>query len=257
MKKNILVEENVYKKSLIEKFGFLILSLVLVAMIYGGLSLNKLQKQNQVLGVKQAQLENKIASLETSNTDNQNKISSLSDDLQKNSDQISYYKTLTSNLQKENDQNKLALADIKSTSSTASLPSTPVDQAISPAALKPVIKTVTKKVYVKEPSATVYIKDTPVSAATVSIQNVGSYKVDLKTGDTAFSILQRAANDNGFKLDVTDFGDMGYMVNSIDGILPVGNQYWAFYYNGKYSDVGASGQLVSTGDTIFWELASF
>lgn len=249
MKKNILVEEKIIKKSLFEKVGFLLLSLVLVAMIYGGLSLNKLQKQNQVLGAKQTQLENKIASLETNNIDSQNKISALSDNLQKNSDQIAYYKTLTSNLQKENDQNKLALADIKSTSATTALPSTPVDQAISPAVLKPIIKTVTKKVYIKE---------TPIIQATVSVQNVGSYKVDLKAGDTAFSILQRAADNNNFKIDATNFGgDMGYMVNSIDGIVPVGKQYWSFYYNGKYSDVGASGQPVSTGDTIFWELASF
>jgi hypothetical protein len=223
------------------KFGLLTLGLILVVIVYGGLSLNRLQKQNQALMSKQTQLENKIAELGITIADNQNKIADLSSNLQTNNDQLATYKKLTSSLQDEVSQAKLALAN-------TTVP-TPIDQAVSPTVIKPIVKTVTKKVYVKE---------TPKSQATVTIQNIGSYKVDLQTGDTAFTILQRASEENNFDLKTTNYsGDLGYMIDSIGNIKPNGNQYWSFYYNGQYAQVGPSSQAISAGDTTFWELASF
>jgi DNA gyrase/topoisomerase IV subunit A len=223
------------------KFGLLTLGLILVIIVYGGLSINRLQKQNQALVSEQTQLENKIAGLGSTIADNQNKIDDLSSNLQENNNQLATYKKLTSSLQNEVSQAKLTLAN-------NTVP-TPIDQAVSPTVIKPIVKTVTKKVYVKE---------TPKSQATVTIQNIGSYKVDLQTGDTAFKILQRASEQNNFDLKTTNYGgDLGYMVDSIGGIKPAGNQYWSFYYDGQYAQVGASSQTISAGDATFWELASF
>ena len=116
----------------------------------------------------------------------------------------------------------------------------------------PTVKTVTKTVVKK-----VKVQVQPKDQVSVSIQNVGSYKVDLKTNDTAFTVLARAASENNFALNYQNYTGMGAFVTGIRDINPTGNQYWSFYYNGKISDVGASSQSVSGGDTTFWELASF
>ena len=100
------------------------------------------------------------------------------------------------------------------------------------------------------------VKEKPVKSANVTIKGLGSYKVVLKSGDTAFSVLQRAASENKFALTFEKY-DFGVFVTGIGKIVPVGNQYWAFYFNGAYSQVGASDQKVSSGDTIFWQLESF
>ncbi len=46
-------------------------------------------------------------------------------------------------------------------------------------------------------------------------------------------------------------------VNAIDSIKPGDHQYWAFYINGKLSDVGAKDYQTKTTDAIEWKLESF
>lgn len=48
-----------------------------------------------------------------------------------------------------------------------------------------------------------------------------------------------------------DFGDM---VQSIDGITPASDQFWAFYVNGQASQVGADAYQTKASDTISWKL---
>lgn len=48
-----------------------------------------------------------------------------------------------------------------------------------------------------------------------------------------------------------DFGDM---VQSIDGIAPASDQFWAFYVNGQASQVGADAYQTKASDTISWKL---
>jgi hypothetical protein len=46
-------------------------------------------------------------------------------------------------------------------------------------------------------------------------------------------------------------------VNSINGVEPVGNQFWAFYVNGEQAQVGAKDYQTKSSDTIEWKLESF
>lgn len=110
----------------------------------------------------------------------------------------------------------------------------------------PVIKTITKNITTEKVT----------NRATVTIENVGSFPVELKTDDTAMSILLRAGKDYHFAVDYDTYS-FGVFVKSINGINPKNNQFWAFYYNGSFSNVGASAQKIKNGDQIFWQLSSF
>ena len=92
----------------------------------------------------------------------------------------------------------------------------------------------------------------------MAIENVGVYTVvDLETDDTAFSILLKAGQENGFSVDYQTYEGMGAFVTCISGICGHDNYYWAFYYNGGYSMVGASSQSVKDGDETAWKFESF
>lgn len=107
------------------------------------------------------------------------------------------------------------------------------------------------------PTPTPTLTPTPVSQASVAIENVGTYTVDLELNDTAFSILLRAGLSNNFNVEYQTYEGMGAFVSCIAGICTHDNFYWAFYYNGSYSMVGASVQVVSPGDTTMWKFESF
>ena len=228
------------KKSFLEKISFLLIALFLVAVVYGGLSIFKLQKQNQAMLAKQNILENRITDLQNQIIDGQNKMAQVSDtldkttnDLTKTKKDLAYYKQLA--LQpKEVLPEKIATAD----------------QAINIIPTPPTITLTKTKI------KTVYVKEAPVYEATVTIKNVGSYKVAVTAGDNAFTALKKASEQYGFKIEYDTYS-FGVFVTSIAGNKPAANQFWAFYYNGKFSDVGAQDQSVSANDTTFWQMESF
>lgn len=58
-----------------------------------------------------------------------------------------------------------------------------------------------------------------------------------------------------YPVQTRDFGPgLGEFVESIDGIKPEKDQFWAFYVNGKSSTVGASQYVMKNGDLIEWKL---
>jgi len=219
------MKKNHQQNHFLDYFAFLILAVVLAGFVYGGLTINKLNKANQKLAQTQDQLEEKIGNLESKLIDSQNQLVDLNDRLDQNDKKLSYYRKLALDTQAE-------LAKTKEES---------IANTITNA-----IQTVTKKVYVEK-------KNTD---STLTIEGLGSYKVTVTSGDNAFTILKKASDQYGLKISYDTFS-FGVFVTEIGGIKPVGNQYWAFYYNGKYSQVGASDQKVSAGDTIYWRLESF
>lgn len=112
---------------------------------------------------------------------------------------------------------------------------------------------------IPSPSSTIIIYSTPLLQrfVTVEIQrlsNYQSYQVELKENDTAFSVLLRAAQENSFTISYQNYGSLGVFVDCIVGVCGSNNSYWAFYYNGEYSAVGASSRRVGDGDITSWKL---
>lgn len=206
-------------KKIIESLWLLLIGVILVSAIYAGITITKEVKASDDSAKTQQVLTGKIADLEGKIADQQQTINNLGI-------QIANVKKLAATP-------KQVLAAIEPTPA-------PEPQVIT--------KTVTK---------TVVVKEKPKPTANITIQGVGSYHVEIQTGDTAFSILQRAAVQNQFTIEYTTYEGLGVFITAIAGQKPTGNEYWAFYYNGKFSDVGASAQTISEGDTTFWRLESF
>ena len=97
----------------------------------------------------------------------------------------------------------------------------------------------------------------PKKKATVEIAQIGSYQVELQNEDTAFSILLRAGQENNFPVKYTEYPGLGAFVDCIGGICGHNNYYWAFYYNGTYSQVGASLQPVVENDLASWKFETW
>ncbi|PIR70989.1 MAG: hypothetical protein COU44_02125 [Candidatus Nealsonbacteria bacterium CG10_big_fil_rev_8_21_14_0_10_40_24] len=101
----------------------------------------------------------------------------------------------------------------------------------------------------------------PKKKATVEIAQIGSYQVELQDEDSAFSILLRAGQENNFSVKYTEYTGMGVFVDCLGGICSqnfgTGGTYWAFYYNGTYSQVGASLQPVVENDLASWKFETW
>lgn len=193
-------------------------------LIYGSLTINDLKIKNQNLDQKQKRLEEKLTQLE-------NNLGSV---------QVAGTKQ-----EKPKETRKIA--------SLASTPTpTPTPQSPSPKPV-PTITITQTPTPTPQPSPT----PSPVSQTTVTIENLSSFPVELQTGDTAFLILLRAAELNSFSVGYQNYEGFGAMVNCIAGVCAHDNFYWAFYYNGSYSMVGASAQEVANGDTTTWKFESF
>lgn len=99
---------------------------------------------------------------------------------------------------------------------------------------------------------------TPTQEATakVVIQQVGSFAETLKQGDTALSLLLRTGADYHFQVRIKHYS-FGDFVECLGDLCGDNHHYWAFYYNGQYSNVGASDQPVKVGDVTEWKWESF
>jgi hypothetical protein len=47
------------------------------------------------------------------------------------------------------------------------------------------------------------------------------------------------------------------LVVSIAGNKPTGHNYWAFYVNGKYAQVGPAQYMTKNSDSIFWKVEKY
>jgi hypothetical protein len=231
MAKKIVEQNQNWMKSL----SLLFVGLFLVIIIYGGLSINKLQKQNEALVLNQTKIQAKIISLQDDVSNQKNQIAVLSGDLEKNQNDLASYKKLTYSLQKKINESELAKAE---------------------AAKLTVVPAIATKTSTKKITKTVYVPEAAKHENSVTVQGVGSYKVTTESGDNAFTALQKATKVGGFPIEYQSYS-FGVFVTSIGGQKAAGNQYWAFYYNGNYSQVGASDQKISDNDTTFWRLESF
>jgi len=68
-------------------------------------------------------------------------------------------------------------------------------------------------------------------------------------GQTALEVLKST-----HKITTQKFGDIGEFVENIDGVKPDAKHFWAFYVNGKSSNIGAGSYKLKNSDTVEWKL---
>ena len=79
--------------------------------------------------------------------------------------------------------------------------------------------------------------------------NLVAYK-----GDTAFSILERCSEKNGFSVDSTYYAQFdSTLINSINNdVGGTTGKYWQYYVNGELPDIGADKYGIINGDSLQW-----
>jgi len=68
-------------------------------------------------------------------------------------------------------------------------------------------------------------------------------------GKNALQLLQQK-----FSITTKHYEGMGDMVTGINGITPDAKHFWAFYVNGKLSQVGAEQYQTQPSDTLSWKI---
>lgn len=203
---------------------------IAVILLYSSLTIADLKNQNLKLERGQNELQSKIVQLEK---------------------EFSSFKTIqVAGIKDEQPKTKKTAPSSESSTAPTPQPIPAPTATITPTATSTPISTST-------PTATPTPAPTPIIQATVAIDGVGTYQVEIENDDTAFSILLRAGIENGFSAEYQIYEGMGAFVTCIAGICSHDNYYWAFYYNDNYSMVGASAQSVINGDTTTWKFESF
>lgn len=206
-------------KKIVKSLIFPAISVLIVAIIYGGLSIvnlnnqtKTLQKQNQVFTFNASNLQDELNQIQVRVEQTISLNSSLQQSLVAAQKQIAYLQTK---------------ANIKASSSVVAEPAV-------------ITKTITQTV----------TQEVEKNQAQVIVDRAGKYSVDLQAGDAAFDVLKRASEQNNFALDYSTDPTYGAFINGINGIMPYNKYYWFFYYNGNSSKVGVSSQPISKGDVI-------
>jgi hypothetical protein len=73
-------------------------------------------------------------------------------------------------------------------------------------------------------------------------------------GDTAFSLLDRCSEKNGFSVDSTYYAQYdSTLINSINNAAGgTDGKYWQYYVNGQLPNVGADKCILTNGDLLKW-----
>ncbi len=92
---------------------------------------------------------------------------------------------------------------------------------------------------------------------TVQLIGFGEYSIEINEGDNAFDITKKAASQNGLAFGYKNYPKWGRFVETIGNKTSDNTNFWALYYNGQSSAVGADAVKVKDGDVIKWQYEEF
>lgn len=72
---------------------------------------------------------------------------------------------------------------------------------------------------------------------------------------TVFDLLKQVTSQNNLEFAYKDYGDMGALIESINNVTNNSktNNFWHFWVNNVYSEVGASLYQLKNGDIVEWK----
>lgn len=77
--------------------------------------------------------------------------------------------------------------------------------------------------------------------------------VTIQKNETVLDVLQRLTSENDIILETKDYQDLGMMITKIgDKENGQDSQYWQYFVNKEYAQVGAGQYLLKGGENIEW-----
>lgn len=75
----------------------------------------------------------------------------------------------------------------------------------------------------------------------------------VKEGSTAFDLMVAARDEGYMNFTYKDFGgDLGYFIESINGLKSTKDYFWIYYINGAKANAGVSNYTLKSQDVITW-----
>ncbi len=90
---------------------------------------------------------------------------------------------------------------------------------------------------------------TTYQKAAKSLNQASAIKYEGEEGRTALEILKEK-----YQVQTKSFSGVGEYVESINSVKPDNKHFWAFYVNGKFSNLGAGDYKTKNGDQVEWKL---
>lgn len=90
--------------------------------------------------------------------------------------------------------------------------------------------------------------------ATITVQGK-NYPLTISEYSTAYDLMISAKNQRLITLHATPYGDLGYMIDELNGLKNSSGEkkYWIYYINGKKATIGISSYVIHEGDIIEWK----
>jgi len=86
--------------------------------------------------------------------------------------------------------------------------------------------------------------------------NVSLYQIIPSESLTIFSLLEKLAQKENFKIEFTIYEGTGVLVESIDGIRNgTDNKYWQYWLNEELPMIAADKKEIKGGDKVEWKFA--
>lgn len=95
-----------------------------------------------------------------------------------------------------------------------------------------------------------------VDYSPLSDRPTDTYSTTVSANQTAWTVIQQTIGISN--LLYTDYGgDLGIFITGINGVIPMGNNFWEFKVNGVGASVGVSSYIVAQNDKLEFAISSF
>ena len=84
-----------------------------------------------------------------------------------------------------------------------------------------------------------------------------TYTADVVAGTNMYDAMLAIREKTSFDFTSKEYTGLGYLVESINGVMNAGGTYWTIYINGEYSEVGASQYILQSEDVIEFRYEKF
>ena len=87
---------------------------------------------------------------------------------------------------------------------------------------------------------------------------MGFLDIDITDAGTVWAVLEKLSQENeSLSVEAVDFGDLGMMINDINGFKNGDNNtYWQYWVNSEYANISADNYVLSDSDSILWKFTS-
>ena len=107
-----------------------------------------------------------------------------------------------------------------------------------------------------QPSPQASTIEIEVDYSPLSEKPIDTYIANFAENQTAWTVVSSAIGLEN--LEYTDYGgDLGVFITGINGVVPVGNNFWLFRVNGQDSNVGVNSYIVQEHDKLEFAISSF